>query len=180
MKNGEISSVAGSTVVYACEYAEEASQDNLELWQNLEQIIQNDWIIWLSDKFSSNSYFGHYLESLYVIRKTSHFECVYFLLRLLERVNKAKETVVPVGPQALRFLDVELAKTKESVVDYIGLMNNTDPELYRLYQTKRAAKDVIFQRIAILRSFYKDGLLSKEVILVGIPRGRQTRKKTPA
>jgi hypothetical protein len=163
VKNGECSSVAGSIIIYACEYAEESALDNLEVWRNLESIIQTDWITWTMERWGHLQWIRRYLESYYVIRKSSHFECVYYFLRLLEKSIKTKETIVPVGSQALRFLDIELSRTKESVEEYISTMNNTDPGLFRLYQTKRAAKDVIFQRIAVLRSFNKDGLLSKEV-----------------
>lgn len=163
VKNGECGSEAGSIIIYACEYAEESALDSLEVWRNLESIIQGDWVTWIMERYGSSHWVSRYLESYYVIRKSSHFECVYYFLRLLEKSMKTKETIVPVGSQALRFLDIEMSRTKESVEEYISTMNNTDPGLFRLYQTKRAAKDVIFQRIAVLRSFYKEGLLSKEV-----------------
>lgn len=163
VKEGQLSSQAGSTLVYACDYSEETALLGFHLWKNLEFIMRDDWIVWLMEKFQNYPKVAMHLQSAFTVRKCTHFECVYYLRKLLDKASHNKESIVPVGQGMLRTLEVELAKTMEELDAHIARLNDQDMGLFRLYQTKRAAKEIVFERIAVLKSFYKEGLLSKEV-----------------
>lgn len=163
VKEGQLSSQAGSTLVYACDYSEETAQLGFHLWKNLDLIMRDDWIIWSMDKFQNYPKIATQLQSAFTVRKCTHFECVYYLRKLLEKASHNKESIVPVGQGMLKTLEADLALTMEELDAHIARLTDQDIGLFRLYQTKRAAKEIVFERIAVLRTFYKEGLLSKEV-----------------
>lgn len=163
VKDGSLSSQAGSTLIYACEYAEETALKGFHLWPNLEGMMRDDWVVWLMEKFGRNPRIAAYLLPMYTVNKCTHFECVYYLVKLLDRAEKSKADIVPVNPSFLKFLDGELLQTKDSAEKHIATLNSKDQGMFMLYQTRRAAKEIVHNRISVVKSFYKAGLLSKDV-----------------
>ena len=164
VKESECTSEAASTLIYACKYAEETSLNGLYLWRNLEGILKGDWVLWTVSTLSNYCPLADCIKSYYTIQMCFHFECVYYFLRLLERGMKKKETLIPLGPQLIKFLDAEMLENKETAERYVANLNNKDPALFQLYQTKRASKEIIHQRLKTMKNFFKEGLLSKVVI----------------
>lgn len=159
----ECSGEAASILIYACDLTEERSLEGFFLWKNLEGIIDEDLVRWAMSFVDSYPIIYQYLQSYHTIQTCTHFECAYFLVNLLNKIIKQKDSLVPVNPIYTKFLEEELVRNKTGAENYISKTNNSEAGLFPLYQTKRAAKEIIYQRIKMVKSYQEEGLLTEEV-----------------
>ena len=177
VKESECSSEAASILTSVCEYSEETSMKGMDLWPNLEKILNEDWIIWISERLKTYKCLEEVCRNYRTTQKCVHFECVFYFLQLIDKAILAKENLIPLCLNITKFLENEIAEYRKSAEIYVENLNSANSGLFQLYKTKKASKEILQQRLKIIRRFYKEGLVLKEVLLLGVSEIKWHRKK---
>lgn len=144
-----------------CESSLEDVQHGLSLFYHYEQIASNSYFVNMIECLRPWKLFYSIFRKKYMVEMSCHYESAYNLKKYISFILQNKRVFALSGVQ-IKKLEYELQANSRKLDEFIEKLTAKDSAIIQLYQTKRAATEILHFKKKYLKKLQNKGCLSRE------------------
>jgi NhaP-type Na+/H+ or K+/H+ antiporter len=162
LQESDCSSQAATMLLEACECALEEPEAKLSVWFHLEDMINNNYVLKMIDLASSWEYARQFLKSQQLVEMSYNYESVYYFIQIVDSILRNKERFLNLPGRNIQIIMVELLDNKSKAEEFLSIMSEKHTGVIQLYQTKRAAKEIVQAKMQTIKHMHEAGVLNDD------------------
>lgn len=144
-----------------CDSSLEDAQFGLTLFYHYQLIARNSYFVKLIDSIKGYAWLYSIFRKKYMIEMSYNYESAYNLKKYISFILKNKQIFALNGIQ-MKKLEHELHANNRELDKFIEELSARDCSIIQLYQTKRAATEVLHFKKKYIKKLLNKGCLSRE------------------